>query len=83
MDGGSHLATGDKVDPSSTRVVGHRLGSPGNVPAVLRRQIRLMETTGVATSSYQRISLLGRGLGAGTGLVVIVILYLMVFKPAF
>ena len=48
---------------------------------VLRRQLGLMETEGVASSSYQRVSLLGRGLGAGLGLVVIVILYLMVFKP--
>ena len=49
--------------------------------AVLRRQLRLIETGGVATSSYRRVSLLGRGLGAGAGLVVVVILYLMVFKP--
>jgi len=49
--------------------------------AVLRGQLRLMEAGGVATSSYRRLSLFGRGLGAGSGLVVIVILYLMVFKP--
>jgi hypothetical protein len=49
--------------------------------AVLRRQLRLIETGGVATSSYRRVSLLGRGLGAGAGLVVVIILYLMVFKP--
>jgi uncharacterized membrane protein len=49
--------------------------------AVLRRQLRLMETGGVASSSYRRVSLLGRGLGAGAGLVVVIILYLMVFKP--
>ena len=48
---------------------------------VLRRQLGLMETEGVASSSYKRVALLGRGLGAGAGLVVIVILYLMVFKP--
>jgi uncharacterized membrane protein len=48
---------------------------------VLRRQLGLLETTGPASSSYQRASLLGRGLGAGLGLVVIVILYVMVFKP--
>lgn len=48
---------------------------------VLRRQLGLMETEGGASSSYKRVALLGRGLGAGTGLVVIVILYLMVFKP--
>jgi len=49
--------------------------------AVLRGQLRLMEAGGVATSSYRRLSIFGRGLGAGSGLVVIVILYLMVFKP--
>ena len=49
--------------------------------AVLRRQIRLLEAEGPATAAYQRVSLLGRGLGAGLGLVVIFILYLMVFKP--
>jgi uncharacterized membrane protein len=49
--------------------------------AVLRRQLRLLEAEGPTTAAYQRISLLGRGLGAGLGLVVITILYLMVFKP--
>jgi uncharacterized membrane protein len=48
---------------------------------VLRRQLGLLETGGAGSSSYQRVSLLGRGLGAGLGLVVIVTLYLMVFKP--
>lgn len=49
--------------------------------AVLRKQTGLFETEGPASLSYRRVSLLGRGLGAGTGLVVIIILYLMVFKP--
>jgi uncharacterized membrane protein len=49
--------------------------------AVLRRQIGLLETTGRASRSYRRTSLLGRGMGAGLGLVVVVSLYLMVFKP--
>ena len=48
---------------------------------VLRRQLRLLETQGPATAAYRRVSLLGRGLGAGFNLVVIFILYLMVFKP--
>lgn len=50
--------------------------------AVLRRQIRLFASEGPASAAYRRVSLLGRGLGAGFGLVVIVILYLMVFKPS-
>ncbi len=48
---------------------------------VLRRQLRLLEAEGPSTAGYQRVSLIGRGLGAGLGLVVIFILYLMVFKP--
>lgn len=49
--------------------------------AVLRKQLRLLEAEGPSSTSYQRVSLLGRGLGAGLGLVVITILSLMVFKP--
>jgi uncharacterized membrane protein len=49
--------------------------------AVLRKQLRLFEAEGPTSGSYQRVSLLCRGLGAGLGLVVIFILYLMVFKP--
>jgi uncharacterized membrane protein len=49
--------------------------------AVLRKQLGLFETQGSASISYKRVSLLGRALGAGLGLLVIVILYLMVFKP--
>ena len=49
--------------------------------AVLHRQIGLFYTEGPASASYRRVSLLGRALGAGIGLVVVVILYVMVFKP--
>jgi uncharacterized membrane protein len=49
--------------------------------AVLHKQRGLLETKGPASTSYQRVSLLGRGLGAGLGLVVLTILYFMVFKP--
>jgi uncharacterized membrane protein len=49
--------------------------------AILRRQIRLLEAEGPGSPSYQRVSLLGRGLGGGLGFVGIMILYLMVFKP--
>jgi uncharacterized membrane protein len=48
---------------------------------VLRHQERLLESRGPGSASYRRASLLGRGLGAGLGLVVLIILYLMVFKP--
>ncbi len=49
---------------------------------VLGRQLRVLETEGPGSRSYQRVSLVGRALGAGLGLVVVFILYLMVFKPA-
>ena len=49
--------------------------------AVLRKQITLLETTGPASASYRRVSLLERVLGAGVGLVVVITLYLMVVKP--
>ena len=48
---------------------------------VLRQQEQLLEARGPGSVSYRRVSLLGRGLGAGLGLVVVAILYLMVFKP--
>jgi uncharacterized membrane protein len=45
------------------------------------KQRGLFDTKGPASISYRRVSLLGRGLGAGLGFVVVVILYLMVLKP--
>jgi uncharacterized membrane protein len=48
---------------------------------VLRKQVRLFEAKGPNSPLYQRTSLLARSLGAGLGLVVILMLYLMVFKP--
>jgi len=36
--------------------------------AILRKQIRLLEAEGPNSASYQRVSLLGRGLGAGLDL---------------
>ncbi len=50
--------------------------------ALLYRQTRLFSAEGPASRRYRTASLLGRGLGAATGLVVISILYLMVAKPA-
>ncbi len=50
--------------------------------AVLRRQIRLLEAEGPGSRAYRRVSLAARALGAGAGLAVVAILYLMVFKPA-
>lgn len=49
---------------------------------VLHKQIGLFNTEGPTSSAYRKVSLLGRALGAVTGLIVVIILYLMVFKPA-
>lgn len=49
--------------------------------ALLHKQIKLFDTKGPSSASYQRISSLGRGLGAGGGLVIVIILYIMVLKP--
>ena len=48
---------------------------------VLHRQIRLFGAEGSTSNSYRRISTLSRALGAGNGLVVLALLYLMIFKP--
>ena len=48
---------------------------------VLHKQVKSFDTNGPASASYRRVSFVERVMGAGTGLLVIVILYLMVFKP--
>jgi uncharacterized membrane protein len=53
----------------------------GAVLPVLGRQIAVLESSGPAGAGYRRLSLLGRALGAAGGLVVVLILYLMVYKP--
>ena len=50
---------------------------------VLHKQIGLFNTEGPTSRAYRTVSVLERGLGAATGLIVIIILYyFMVFKPA-
>jgi uncharacterized membrane protein len=49
--------------------------------ALLHKQRRLLDTEGPVSASYRRVSLLVRGMGAGVGLVVVTVLYLMVIKP--
>lgn len=49
--------------------------------AVLRKELRLFQAEGVASPAYVRVSFLARGLGAGVGLILVSLLYLMVFKP--
>ena len=53
----------------------------GTFLAVLRKQIELSNAERRTSMSYGRVSLLARVLGAAVGLVVVIILYLMVFKP--
>src|SRR5215204_4582454 len=50
---------------------------------ILRKQVALSETHASASLSYKWVSFFGRVLGVGVGSLVIVILYLMVFKPRF
>jgi hypothetical protein len=49
---------------------------------ILRKQIALFEAGGAGTPSYRRLSVLSRLSGGATGLVIVVILYFMIFKPA-
>jgi hypothetical protein len=49
--------------------------------AVLHKQIRLSESVGSTSKSYRRIALFSRILGGAAGLVMVLILYFMVFKP--
>lgn len=49
--------------------------------AGLRAQIEALETSGPGSPSYKRASARARVLGAGVGLVIVTILYLMVVKP--
>jgi uncharacterized membrane protein len=49
--------------------------------ASLRTQREFLATRGAASAPYRRAALLTRGLGAGAGLAVVAILFLMVVKP--
>jgi uncharacterized membrane protein len=48
----------------------------------LRDQIRVLESEGPGSEEYQRIAARGRTLGIVLGIIVIVIVFLMVTKPA-
>jgi hypothetical protein len=49
--------------------------------ATLRKQRRVFDFAGSESGSYRRVSVLGRALGSAFGLIVVMTLYLMVFKP--
>ena len=53
----------------------------GLLLTAVHKQLRMFNTQGPSSAPYLRISSLGRALGGAVGLVVIVMLYLMVFKP--
>lgn len=49
---------------------------------VMHKQIEMFKIAGPASGTYRRVSILGRLFGGGTGVVVVVILYIMVAKPS-
>lgn len=48
---------------------------------LLNKQIALFEVDGLTSTSYKRVSLLGRLFGGASGLIVVIIVYVMVAKP--
>jgi uncharacterized membrane protein len=50
---------------------------------LLHKQVVLLESAGAESRAYRRIALLSRLSGGATGLVIVVILYFMVFKPVY
>lgn len=49
---------------------------------LLNKQIELFEANGPTSTSYKRVSLLGRFFGGASGLIILIIVYLMVAKPS-
>lgn len=49
---------------------------------LLNKQIALFETNGLTSTSHKRVSLLGRVFGGASGLIIVIIVYLMVAKPS-
>jgi Predicted integral membrane protein (DUF2269) len=50
--------------------------------AVLQRQIKLFDSAGPSSPAYRRVAMLGRLSGGGAGLIIVVIVYFMIFKPS-
>jgi uncharacterized membrane protein len=48
---------------------------------LVRRQRQLLDSAGLASTSYRRTARLCRAAGAFFGIVVVLLMYLMVFKP--
>ena len=49
----------------------------------LRRQVRILEATGADSAEYQALDRRGTVIGIGLAVIVVVIVFLMVTKPAF
>lgn len=47
----------------------------------IHKQVSLISTTGPASPAYRTVAWFGRLFGGGAGLVIVVIIYYMVFKP--
>ena len=48
---------------------------------LVRKQRGLLDSSGPTSASYRRVSVLGRAVGGSFGLIVVLIMCLMVFKP--
>ena len=81
MDGGSLLALTTPWIRAALALWGLGIAILTIFLVVLRKQVRLFEAEGPNSPLCQRTSLLARRQGAGLGLLVILMLYLMVFKP--
>jgi uncharacterized membrane protein len=49
---------------------------------LLNKQIAMFEANGPTSTPYKRVSLLGRFFGGASGLIIVIIVYLMVAKPS-
>jgi uncharacterized membrane protein len=48
---------------------------------LVARQRQLLDSSGLTSDSYRRVSVLGRAVGGSFGVIVVLIMCLMVFKP--
>jgi uncharacterized membrane protein len=54
----------------------------GGSLVLLNKQIVLFEATGPTSTSYKRVSSWGRFFGGASGLIIVIIVYVMVAKPS-
>ena len=71
-----------EVDPICIGAVGRRHLGFGLVTGTGAQAARgLLDSSGPTSASYRRVSVLGRAVGGSFGLIVVLIMCLMVFKP--